>query len=78
MKHYPRILLLIRNIEQCRDWDRARRAQDTKFYLMRAAIKLGFCEPYTDEQKALNDYLFARQADIRLCDYAWRVYAQSL
>ena len=48
------------------------------FYQLRAAQNLGIFEPFTDEQKALNAYLSKCRAGKKLCDYAWRLYAQSL
>jgi len=48
------------------------------FYQLRGAQNVDIFEPFTDEQKSLMDYLTQRKAGRRLCDYAWRIYAQSI
>jgi hypothetical protein len=39
---------------------------------------VGRFAPFTEEESALNSYLASRMAGKRLCDYAWRMSAQSL
>jgi len=41
-------------------------------------MNLNIFEPFTEEQMALSEYLTQRCAGKRLCDYAWRLYAQSV
>lgn len=69
---------VIMSVEQTQDWGEANTASECYLYQVRAAMNLNIFEPFTAEQTALNDYLAARRAGKRLCDYAWRLYAQSI
>jgi len=75
---FPRVDAVIASAEQTLDWDTANTASECYLYQVRAAMNLNIFEPFTEEQTALNGYLAARHAGKRLCDYAWRLYAQSL
>ncbi len=68
---------IIECIEAINDWDEAETSGQRHFYQLRAAHKVGVFEPFTAEQQALISYLDNRNAGRRLCDYAWRLYAQS-
>jgi len=60
------------------EWDRAESADKLHFYILRAAQNVERFEPFTETELALNAYLESRMAGKRLCDYAWRMLAQSL
>ena len=75
---FPRVNAVIASAEQSSDWDETNTASECYLYQVRAAMNLNIFEPFTAEQTALNDYLAERRAGKRLCDYAWRLYAQSL
>jgi len=75
---FPRVDAVITSVEQTRDWGEANTASECYLYQVRSAMNLNFFEPFTEEQTALNDYLAERCAGKRLCDYAWRLYVQSL
>lgn len=75
---YARVDAVIASAEQTLDWGEARTASECYLYQISSAMKLNVFEPFTEEQTALNDYLAARRAGKRLCDYAWRLYAQSV
>jgi len=75
---YPRVDAVITSVEQTLHWDEALTASTCYLYQVSSAMNLNIFEPFTEEQTALNDYLAARRAGKRLCDYAWRLYAQSL
>jgi len=57
-------------------WD-AESEDRLHFYILRAAQNVKRFEPFTDSEKALIHYLTQRMAGKRLCDYAWRMFAQS-
>lgn len=59
-------------------WEKASTAEATYMYQIRAAMNMNIYQPYSDEQKALNQCLTDRQAGLRLCDYAWRLFVQSV
>jgi len=65
-------------IESDRDWDTAENEEKLHFYILRAAQNVGRFEPFSKDEQALNTYLTGRMAGKRLCDYAWRMLAQSL
>jgi len=48
------------------------------FYILRAAQNVNRFEPFSEPETELNNYLTDRMAGKRLCDYAWRMFAQSL
>jgi len=75
---FPRIDAVIASAEQTQDWDRAATASECYLYQLSSAMNLNIFEPFTEEQAALNAYLAAHMAGKRLCDYAWRLYAQSV
>ena len=75
---FPRVDAVIASAEQSKDWAKAKTASECYFYQLSSAMSLDIFEPFTAEQTALNDYLAGRHAGKRLCDYAWRLYAQSL
>ena len=75
---FARIDAVIQSVVQKDDWHEAATPSDAYLYQLSSAMKLNIFEPFTDEQKALSEYLTARQAGKRLCDYAWRRYAQSV
>lgn len=60
------------------DWDVAESEEKLYFYILRAAQNLDRFEPFSEDEIALNTYLASRMAGKRLCDYAWRMFAQSL
>ena len=74
---FARVDAVIVSVEQTSDWDEADTASQCYLYQLSSAMNLKIFEPFTEEQTALNDYLAARRAGKRLCDYAWRLYAQS-
>ena len=59
------------------NWDRAENEAKLHFYITRAAQNVERFEPFSKEEAALNNYLENRMAGKRLCDYAWRMLAQS-
>jgi len=65
-------------IEADRDWDIAESEEKLYFYILRAAQNVNRFDPCSEAELALNAYLTSRMAGKRLCDYAWRVFAQSL
>jgi len=75
---YPRVDAVIKSVQQSEDWDIATTVGDSYLYQLRAAHNVDIFEPFTAEQTVLNNYLGARRAGKRLCDYAWRLYAQSM
>lgn len=75
---FPRVDAVIYSVEQTKDWGQANTACECYLYQVSSAVNLNIFEPFTAEQTALNDYLAARRAGKRLCDYAWRLYAQSV
>jgi len=75
---FPRVNAVIASAEQTHDWDQASTPNESYLYQLSSAMSLDIFEPFTAEQTALNNYLTARQAGKRLCDYAWRLYAQSV
>lgn len=75
---FARIDAVIASAEQTSSWGQAKTASECYLYQVSSAMKLNIFEPFTEEQTALNDYLADRRAGKRLCDYAWRLYAQSV
>ena len=73
---FARVDAVIASAEQTLDWDQASTASACYLYQVSSAMNLDIYEPFTAEQTALNDYLAERRAGKRLCDYAWRLYAQ--
>ena len=65
-------------VEQEEGWDIADNEEKFLFYILRAAQNVDRFAPFTEEESALNNYLASRMAGKRLCDYAWRMLAQSL
>ena len=65
-------------VEADSDWDSSHGEEELHFHILRAAQNVGRFEPFSEEEKALNTYLTNRMAGKRLCDYAWRMFAQSL
>lgn len=74
---FARVNAVIRSVENSKNWDVAETPEKLYFYQLRAAQNVGILEPFTDEQACLMDYLTQRMAGRRLCDYAWRIFAQS-
>jgi len=75
---FPRVDAVILCIIQYDDWNITATQGETYLYQLRATLNLDIFEPFTPEQKSLCDYLSARKASKKLCDYAWRSYAQSV
>lgn len=75
---FARVDAVIASVEQTQDWVAASSESECYLYQISAAMNLGIFEPLTPEQTLLGDYLTARRAGKRLCDYAWRLYAQSV
>ncbi len=73
-----RLRATIKAIEVVSQWDRAETSAQNFLFQLKAAQSLEIFQPFTAEQQALSDYLSARMAGRRLCEYAWRSYAQSL
>ncbi len=77
-----RLEAVIRSIElgssSSADWEAAQNPSQTFLYILRSAHNVSAFQPFTEEQKALNTYLMERLAGRRLCEYAWRLLAQSL
>lgn len=59
------------------NWDNAENEEKLHFYILRAAQNVERFAPFHEEETALNSYLTSRMAGKRLCDYAWRMLAQS-
>ena len=68
---------VLKAVEVDGDWDTADSADRLHFYILRAAQNVGRFQPYSADEAALNTYLAERMAGKRLCDYAWRMLAQS-
>jgi hypothetical protein len=73
-----RLVAVIRSVEATDDWQQSRSVNETHLYILRAARNVGVLEPFDKEQSALNSYLQFKRADRKMCDYAWRLLAQSL
>jgi len=65
-------------VEHDDDWDIAESEAKLHFYILRAAQNVNRFAPFTEDETALNTYLSSRMAGKRLCDFAWRMLAQSL
>lgn len=74
---YALVRAIIHSVENDKNWDMAESNEKLYFYQLRAAGNVGVFEPFKEDQIALMDYLSRRRAGKRLCDYAWRAYAQS-
>ena len=74
---FARIDKVVNSVEVIDDWVPARSSEATYMYQLRAAQNMNVFEPFSPEQKALNAYLSRRKAGLKLCDYAWRLYAHS-
>lgn len=74
---YAAVDAVRRAIEIDNDWDVAEGEDKFHFYVMRAAQNVGKFPPFSEDESALNSYLLHRMAGKRLCDYAWRLLAQS-
>lgn len=72
-----RLVQLIRSVEGSTDWTPSRSADETYLYILRAARNVGISEPFTTEQNSLNTYLQFKRADRQMCNFAWRLLAQS-
>jgi len=59
------------------NWERAESKDKLHFYILRAAQNVERFAPFSEDETALNSYLENRMAGKRLCDYAWRLFAQS-
>jgi len=75
---YPRVDAIIASIEVSETWEAAHSPEAAYMYQIRAAQNMGIYQPFSNEQLALNDYLTSRKAGLRLCDYAWRLFVQSV
>jgi len=64
-------------VEHDSDWDIAESEEKLHFYILRAAQNVERFAPFSREEGALNTYLVKRRAGKRLCDFAWRMFAQS-
>ncbi len=64
-------------VEIDQDWDTAASEEKLHFYILRAAQNVERFAPFSAQEGALNSYLLHRMAGKRLCDYAWRLFAQS-
>ena len=75
---FGRVDAVIASILQTPGWASAAKPSECYLYQVSSAMNLNIFEPFTPEQAALSGYLSDRQAGKRLCDYAWRLYAQSV
>lgn len=75
---FERIDAVLASVQQTQNWAQAKSTSECYLYQLSSTMKLNIFEPFTDEQAALKNYLMSRQAGKRLCDYAWRLYAQSV
>jgi len=76
---YPKIDAVIASIDFGGEpWEKAKTAEAGHMYQIRAAQNMDIYEPFSDEQTALNAYLTQIQASLRHCDYAWRLFVQSM
>lgn len=75
---FARIDEVVNSVEAIDDWEQAGSDEASYMYQLRAALTVNVFEPFSPEQKALNAYLSRRKAGLKLCDYAWRLYAHSL
>ena len=78
MQKYPRIDAVIESIKVSTRWDKSSSANHTENYCLRAASHVSRTQPFTNEEMVLNEYLKSIKAGQNLCEYAWRLYAQSL
>ena len=74
---YASIDAIRKAIEADDDWDTAETDDKFLFYILRAAQNVDRFAPFTEEESKLNSYLASRMAGKRLCDFAWRMFAQS-
>lgn len=77
LSKYAAVEAVRKAVEADVDWDKAENEDKLHFYILRAAQNVERFEPFEDEEMALNSYLTNRMAGKRLCDYAWRMFAQS-
>lgn len=75
---FARVDAVIASLSLTPDWPHAAKPSDCYLYQLSSAMNLNIFEPFTEEQAALSNYLTQMQAGKRLCDYAWRLYAQSV
>lgn len=75
---YPEVEAVKKAVESDCDWDSAESQDKLHFYILRAAQNVNRFEPFSQSETELNKYLTERMAGKRLCDYAWRMFAQSL
>lgn len=73
----PTVDAVRKAVETDCDWDVAENEEKLHFYILRAAQNIGRFEPFTEDEQALISYLTSRMSGKRLCDYAWRMLAQS-
>jgi len=73
----PAVEAVKKAVEIDQDWDVAENEEKLHFYILRAAQNVDRFEPFTKEELELNTYLASRMSGKRLCDYAWRLLAQS-
>ena len=73
----PSVDAVRKAVEANDGWDIAESEENLHFYILRAAQNVERFEPFSEDELALNTYLTSRMAGKRLCDYAWRVLAQS-
>jgi hypothetical protein len=76
--NFPRVDAVIASVVQTHNWKEAASVSACHLYQISSAMNLNIFEPFTEEQMALSEYLTQRCAGKRLCDYAWRLYAQSV
>ena len=74
---YASVDAVMKSVESDNNWDTAENADKLHFYILRAAQNVERFAPFAAEEVALNTYLINRMAGKRLCDYAWRMLAQS-
>ncbi len=73
-----RLIGVLKSVNALAEWEKADTPSQTFLYQLKAAQNVGIFQPFTAEQHALNAYLTKHRAGQRLCEYAWRTYAQSI
>ena len=78
MSGIPAVDAARKAIESDSNWDLAENEEKLHFYILRAAQNVQRYAPFMADETALNTYLVSRMAGKRLCDFAWRMFAQRL
>ena len=74
MSKVKRAVVVMAIVDDQPDWDYALNNKTSLQYVHAAAAYFGITEPFSQEQKALRDFLVANLAGRKIAMYAWGVY----